>query len=408
MVSLRYHIVTIMAVFLALGIGLVVGSTFIDSVLLASLQQQVDQQELDTASAKEQRDVALAEGEQIRIDADATVQMWVELTRRYTASGQFDGQTVLIVAPQGVDRAVIDPLVQRIGQSRARNAGVLWIQDGFRPSQVAARSLIAEALSLPYDNEVAVRSALRTLLPQALFTPRPVDLVGSGGGEGVASGGGEGVASAGGSGGGEGVRAGGSGEGVQAGGGEQVAEAPEPGVLSVLAEIGLLLHEPATEGDEVLTLDNIASPGMLVLVVTDAASGELNNDFIFPLLRDIVVTGHSGTAVVVEVGPTLATDAAGGVAGNAAGGVAGNAAGGVTNNATGDVLEQVRGDRRLRDAFSTVESNIGPYSTLTTLMALIELPTVTHYRAIAPWEVLEKLETSDVLDDPAASGSTSN
>lgn len=184
----------------------------------------------------------------------------------------------------------------------------------------------------------------------------------------------------------------------------------------MLAEIGLLLHEPATEGDEVLTLDNIASPGMLVLVVTDAASGELNHDFVFPLLRDIVVTGHSGTAVVVEVGPTLATDATGGVAGsadggvagNATSGVAGNAAGGVTNNATGDVLEQVRGDRRLRDAFSTVESNIGPYSTLTTLMALIELPTVTHYRAIAPWEVLEKLETSDVLDDPAASGSTSN
>ena len=47
MINLRYHIVSVVAVFLALGIGLALGSTFVDSILVNELEDQVNQ--LDVA-----------------------------------------------------------------------------------------------------------------------------------------------------------------------------------------------------------------------------------------------------------------------------------------------------------------------------------------------------------------------
>ena len=41
MINLRYHIVSVVAVFLALGIGLALGSTFVDSILVNELEDEI-------------------------------------------------------------------------------------------------------------------------------------------------------------------------------------------------------------------------------------------------------------------------------------------------------------------------------------------------------------------------------
>lgn len=61
MINLRYHIISIVAVFLALGIGLALGSTFVDSILVNELEDQVDEFEADRQEAITQKDVALAD-----------------------------------------------------------------------------------------------------------------------------------------------------------------------------------------------------------------------------------------------------------------------------------------------------------------------------------------------------------
>ena len=54
MISFRYHIVTIVAVFVALGAGILLGGTFFDTVLANQLQQQVRAQgaKLDRAESQ--------------------------------------------------------------------------------------------------------------------------------------------------------------------------------------------------------------------------------------------------------------------------------------------------------------------------------------------------------------------
>ena len=51
MINLRYHIVSVVAVFLALGIGLALGSTFVDSILVNELEDQVNEFKLDRDEA---------------------------------------------------------------------------------------------------------------------------------------------------------------------------------------------------------------------------------------------------------------------------------------------------------------------------------------------------------------------
>ena len=59
MINLRYHIISIVAVFLALGIGLALGSTFVDSILVNELEDQVDEFEAERREAITQKDAAL-------------------------------------------------------------------------------------------------------------------------------------------------------------------------------------------------------------------------------------------------------------------------------------------------------------------------------------------------------------
>ncbi|MED5360919.1 MAG: copper transporter, partial [Actinomycetota bacterium] len=61
MINLRYHIVSVVAVFLALGIGLALGSTFVDSILVNELEDQVNQLDLAQEEAAEQKDQAIAD-----------------------------------------------------------------------------------------------------------------------------------------------------------------------------------------------------------------------------------------------------------------------------------------------------------------------------------------------------------
>ncbi|MGB1821759.1 MAG: copper transporter, partial [Acidimicrobiales bacterium] len=61
MINLRYHIVSVVAVFLALGIGLALGSTFVDSILVNELEDQVNQLDLAQEEAVELKNQAVVE-----------------------------------------------------------------------------------------------------------------------------------------------------------------------------------------------------------------------------------------------------------------------------------------------------------------------------------------------------------
>ncbi|WP_419920438.1 copper transporter [Candidatus Poriferisodalis sp.] len=343
MINLRYHIVSIVAVFLALAIGLALGSTFVDSVLVSNLEFQVDQLEEDTLAAiaerteaVEARDEALAS-----IDAARAERGEVEdLVRPYLAQGRLSGTTALVVAPEGADTDAVAAIRARLVATDAELGGVLWLSDGLRLDDAAVRRQIADAFSLAGDSRDAVRRALRFLVPQALYRP---DEAGSSTGERADV---------------EVVPDAAALDGFSRG----FASVPTTRTaLTVLRDLGLVTHD----GTGAVALHRLGGETLRLVVVTDAASAGLNTEFVFDLLDVIAAEGHEGTGVIVEI-PALATDDSAAGAGY------------------GSVLAGVRSDEVLSSAFSTVDAVDTFSGDLALLVVLENLPEVVHFSATDP------------------------
>ena len=295
MINLRYHIVSIAAVFLALAIGLALGSTFVDSVLVSNLESRVDQLQADTKSAIERQDQAEAELGEVEAARDAaianveaarSVRFEVEdLVRPYLPQGRLSGMTALIVAPESTNRAAVSAIRERLDATDALQGGVLWLSDDLRLHDPSARQSIAEAFSLAGDSRAAVRRALRFLLPQAMFKPHEAgssqllaDEVNAITDLGALDGFSRGFA----------------------------AVPPTRTALTLLRDLELVTHD----GTGAVALHLLGGEQLRLVVVTDAAAAGLNQDFIFDLLRAVADEGHAGTGVIVEV-PAPSTAGAG-------------------------------------------------------------------------------------------------
>ena len=92
MISFRYHIVTIVAVFLALAIGLLAGSAFVQPELVDQLRIQTDRLRDDLS----ERDQALTE---TRADV-AALAAFADATLPYLTSDWLVGAKVVVGLPE--------------------------------------------------------------------------------------------------------------------------------------------------------------------------------------------------------------------------------------------------------------------------------------------------------------------
>ena len=341
MVNLRYHIVSIAAVFLALAIGLALGSTFVDSVLVSNLESRVDQLQADTESAIERQvlaEEALGEAEAARdaalasVEAAASVRFEVEdLVWPYLPQGRLSGTTTLIVAPESTDRDAVAAIRARLEATDTQQGGVLWLSDDLRLDDPAVRENVAEAFSLAGNSRNAIQRALRFLVPQALFRPAEAGSSRTLGSDVDA------------------ITDSAALDGFSRG----FSSVPQTRTaLTLLRDLELVTHD----GTGAVALHRLGGENLRLVVVTDNAAAGLNQDFVFDLLAAIADDGHAGTGVIVEV----RAPAAAGVG-------------------YGAVLEQVRSDPVLAERFSTVDDVASFSGDLALLVALERLPAVSHF-----------------------------
>jgi hypothetical protein len=152
-INLRYHIVSLVAVFLALGLGIVMGSTVIDRVTVDALNNKVD---------AVQRSVGEIRNENGRLKGQVDQgRDFAETTRDQLLRGHLRNVPVMVVAVAGVDRRPVDALRQALVGAQATMQGTIWFNAKMRlASDNDVRSL-ATALDLPVDRpEVVRRQAL--------------------------------------------------------------------------------------------------------------------------------------------------------------------------------------------------------------------------------------------------------
>jgi hypothetical protein len=265
MINFRFHIVSLTAVLLALGIGLVLGTTFLDDATVDQLHNQLDGLEADLDAAQ-----ARNEEQQSRIGAfdDEAEQLGAQLGERLF-DGQMQGVPVLVVSTRGVDEGLVDGVLTSLAQADAEAVGVWWLTDRLALDDDSEVADMAEALELSTDDTDRLRRTLAVQLADVLF--------------GAAD-----------------VRADPS----------EIADAPDPGqtapaeppVLSRLREAGFVEYQlpDGVDGDVV----RLPPWEMRIVVVDGADASVAARDVLVPVLQDLT---SDGPMPVVAAQPTVLT-----------------------------------------------------------------------------------------------------
>jgi hypothetical protein len=120
MITFRFYLVTLVAIFLSVALGVTIGSTFLEPALVQDLNNQVD-------SVQQSLDERVARIDQLRREID-DLEEFAEQAAPFSVEGQLDGTVVLVAAQQGVDGDTAERLVGRLRQAGATTDGIVWLQ----------------------------------------------------------------------------------------------------------------------------------------------------------------------------------------------------------------------------------------------------------------------------------------
>ncbi len=162
MINIRYHIVSITAIFLALGIGTLLGSTFLDRATVDQLDRNINNAEARIAETEEanrrlQEEVQAAQARDAAlIGASGSL-----------LDGQLTDQPVLVVAAPGVDQAMVDTLRQILVNADADLRASISLRDDLASADGIDEEVL-EALELDGDDPEAAREEVVDLLVEAM------------------------------------------------------------------------------------------------------------------------------------------------------------------------------------------------------------------------------------------------
>ena len=123
MIDFRYHLVSIVAVFLALAIGIVVGSTALKPAVLSGLQT--------TANAEKKRIDALYAQNNLNRQQIVADQAYAQAGEHQMLNGLLDGQRVVLVTAPGFLGGMVTGVTSALTQAGASVSGQVQLQSPF-------------------------------------------------------------------------------------------------------------------------------------------------------------------------------------------------------------------------------------------------------------------------------------
>lgn len=172
MIDFRYHIVSLISVFLALAVGIVLGAGPLRGTIADELSGQVDQLRVEKETLRADLDAA-----QISLQERST---FISESAPRLLHGSLTARTVALIALPGADPDVTDAVATRLTQAGATVVGRVHVTETWiDPDQATFRSGIAQNLvpsmnPAPSD-DAASANILARALGQALTLRDPDD-----------------------------------------------------------------------------------------------------------------------------------------------------------------------------------------------------------------------------------------
>ncbi len=169
MIDFRYHLVSLIAVFLAVALGIVIGTTALNEPILADIKNQVSALEKDKRSLEDRTQLL-----QAQLDTSDAFEVAVAPA---LVDGTLAGSSVLLVVTNdGVSQDIIDAVTALIGDAGGTVSGTLALQPEYTdPSTVASLQSYATGPGLPAGVQLPpvddAGQLVGSLLAQVLMIP---------------------------------------------------------------------------------------------------------------------------------------------------------------------------------------------------------------------------------------------
>ena len=344
MINFRFHLVSLTAVFLALGVGLLLGTTFLDDALEDQLKGDLEELEHDLdrvgeRNAELRRQIDTFEEEAGGLDEQLGARLF---------DGQLRGQPVLVMAPRGIDEGLVERVTTALDQADADVMGTWWLTDRLLLDDDDEVAALAEALDLSTDDTGRLRNSLATQLADVLYGA--IDLP---------------------------ANSGSAGAGVGAGLVPLAAPA-EPELLARLREAEFVDYDVPDGGGDVVRLP---ASGLRIVVVSGPDASVPLGDALMPVLTDL--TSDDQPAPVVAVEPSRVPE----------------------DQVDGDdppaerLVDVIRDDGDLSQYVSTVDDLDRVSGRVATVLALVDAqpgaPRIGHYGTEDGTELLPPVEDAE-------------
>jgi hypothetical protein len=174
MINFRFHLVSLIAVFLAMGLGILVGSTVVDQAIVDRLDREI-------RSVSHESDQLKSDNSKLK-DQVSQLNDFLKKSSSYAVQQRLLAVPVVIVAEKGIDPGAVSSVLTTMRTAGADIPGVLWLNDKWRlDSPNDLRSL--QTAARVSGNVAASRlSALRDLATRLAAPPagrarRPRDVI---------------------------------------------------------------------------------------------------------------------------------------------------------------------------------------------------------------------------------------
>ena len=120
MISFRFHIVSITAIFLAIAIGVVVGSTYVDGAVVDGLRNRI---KTVSDNLEERR------AENDRLEGElGSARSYIEGSDEFAVTNRLTNVPVLLLATRGIDEGAVEQIALLARRAGAAVPGVVWLE----------------------------------------------------------------------------------------------------------------------------------------------------------------------------------------------------------------------------------------------------------------------------------------
>lgn len=139
MINFRFHLVSLVAVFLALALGILMGATVIDRAIVDGLESRIDRVE---AKADAQSDQNVLLRRQVGDLEDYADEALLHLIER-----RLEGVSLAVVAVRGIDDDPVSDTIRTMRAAGATVPGVLWLEPALGVSDPETEAKLAAAVT---------------------------------------------------------------------------------------------------------------------------------------------------------------------------------------------------------------------------------------------------------------------